>query len=691
MLIKEEQLFAEAIDIADSENRAAFLDEACGDDSLLREKLDQLVEIHFSSGKLLDETRDGSVNDTIFTAGPKVGDSIGSYKLLQEIGDGGMGIVFMAEQSRPVRRMVAVKVIKLGMDTRRVIARFESERQALALMDHPCITKVLDAGSTESGRPYFVMDLVRGKSITEFCDEKKIPLRQRMALFAQVCAAVEHAHQKGIIHRDIKPSNIMVTNNDGVPLPKVIDFGISKAINQQLTEKTLFTNYGEMVGTPLYMSPEQAEMNESDVDTRSDVYSLGVLLYELVTGSSPHGDLKRRNFHEIRQAICSSDPILASTRISKLGETVGKVAQNRNTDSQTLKRFVRGELDWILAKCLARDRSHRYQSAGELAREIQRYLNGEMVEAAKPTLRYRTRKFITRYRAAVATAATIAVVLCFSTFVSVTMAMRARDAEHLANRRLDEVVAERDRAQEAESQLAILERKQREQSALNEAIARHNANMVKRIMTPDGERTIPGEEKFYVKPVSSLWSFHKHDKPDTPGAPDEQPWQMNIRSHSPPVERKQVTLGGDFGNENIEVVMLADEGASQADLLKCLVKVQRQNFGANDMTVAVTLNQLGEVMAKQKNWKESEQFFREAIGIVNNLAQTDPEYLSEIRVRLVDCLKDKGDWEEAFEELKEFKSEFKDSRFVEDLTRQLEILKSRDFEIETDHDDDSDK
>ena len=252
----------------------------------------------------------------------------------------------------------------------------------MALMDHPCITKVLDAGATEAGRPYFVMELVRGKSVTTYCDEKQLSLRERLKIFVQICNALEHAHQKGIIHRDIKPNNILVTNHDGQPTAKIMNFGIAKAVNDRLTEKTLFTNYGEMVGTPLYMSPEQAEMSEPDVDTRTDIYSLGVLLYELLTGTTPFYNLEKTSWQDIRDAIRSREPQLASTRVNNLGITEQQISRNRDTDTRSLHRFIRGELDWILMKCLAQDRNLRYQSAGQLAREIERYLNGEPVEAA---------------------------------------------------------------------------------------------------------------------------------------------------------------------------------------------------------------------------------------------------------------------------------------------------------------------
>src|SRR5262245_57200097 len=304
----------------------------------------------------------------------RVGATIGRYKLLERIGEGGFGVVYMAEQQQPIRRKVALKVVKPGFDTRQVIARFEAERQALALMEHENIAKVLDAGATESGRPYFVMELVHGVPITDFCDKNRLPTRERLELFVEVCRAIQHAHMKGIIHRDIKPTNVLVTLHEGVPVPKVIDFGVAKATGQQLTEKTLFTNFARMVGTPLYMSPEQAEMTGVDVDTRSDVYSLGVLLYELLTGATPLDNerLKRAAFDEVRRIIREEEPLRPSTRLSKMDdEALDISAARRKSDPKQLDRLMRGELDWIVMKALEKDRSRRYETATGLARDVE--------------------------------------------------------------------------------------------------------------------------------------------------------------------------------------------------------------------------------------------------------------------------------------------------------------------------------
>jgi serine/threonine protein kinase len=350
-----EEIFHEAVEIPDPAKRAEYVDRACAGDDKLRAEVDALLKWHDEAGEFLEipalspeVVREASA----LTEGP--GTTIGHYKLLEQIGEGGMATVYMAEQEQPIRRKVALKIIKLGMDTKQVIARFEAERQALALMDHPNIAKVFDAGTTDTGRPYFVMELVRGDSITEYCDKNNLSTKDRLALFLQVCDAVQHAHQKGIIHRDIKPSNVMVTHHEGKPVPKVIDFGIAKATNQRLTEKTLFTRYAHIIGTPAYMSPEQAELSDLDIDTRSDIYSLGVLLYELLTGTTPFSEeeLRKAGYIEMQRVIREQEPAKPSTKLSTLGETVTDVAKRRNSTPGLLRKAIRGDLDWIVMKSL---------------------------------------------------------------------------------------------------------------------------------------------------------------------------------------------------------------------------------------------------------------------------------------------------------------------------------------------------
>jgi serine/threonine protein kinase/Tol biopolymer transport system component len=424
-------IFTEAIGKETPQEQAAYLNAACGSDSRLRAEVESLVAAHRDAGpflRILLEDPDplgANHHSPLLTEGP--GTVIGRYKLLEKIGEGGMAVVYMAEQTEPIRRKVALKIIKLGMDTRQVIARFEAERQALALMDHPSIAKVLDAGATETGRLYFVMELVQGVSITEYCDQNSLSTKDRLALFLQVCHAVQHAHQKGIIHRDIKPSNVMVTQRDGRSVPKVIDFGIAKATNQKLTEKTLFTRYAHLIGTPAYMSPEQAELSDLDIDTRSDIYSLGVLLYELLTGTTPFSEeeLRKAGYIEMQRVIREQEPTKPSTKLTSLGEKLTEVAKHRGCTPDLLRRTIRGDLDWIVMKALEKDRARRYETANGLADDVRRHLESEPVLARGPSASYHLQKFVSRHRSQVL-AALLMIVLAGTAVVTFSLWNRSR-------------------------------------------------------------------------------------------------------------------------------------------------------------------------------------------------------------------------------------------------------------------------
>jgi serine/threonine protein kinase/Flp pilus assembly protein TadD len=445
-------IFCAAIAIESAADRADYIARMCGDDTDLRGRVEKLVTAHFRAGSFLEPPAEALPSgarelprprgtDTLIGSmreGP--GSVVGSYKLLEQIGEGGFGVVFMAEQQQPVRRKVALKVLKPGMDTDQVVARFEAERQALALMDHPNIAQVFDGGETQTGRPYFVMELVRGIPITHFCDQNHLTIRQRLELFVTVCHSVQHAHQKGIIHRDLKPSNVMVTMHDETPVVKVIDFGIAKATGPQLTDRTLFTNFAQLIGTPMYMSPEQAQMSGLDIDTRSDIYSLGVLLYELLTGTTPFDQERLRTaaYDEVRRIIREEEPARPSTRLSTMGLDASTVSANRGCDPKRLRQLVKGELDWIVMSCLEKDRNRRYATANGLANDVQRYLRDEPVQACPPSLRYRVHKFWRRHKAPLTTATLLLAVLVLAGGISVWLAILAAvQKDAAAEARLD--------------------------------------------------------------------------------------------------------------------------------------------------------------------------------------------------------------------------------------------------------------
>jgi eukaryotic-like serine/threonine-protein kinase len=467
---REEEIFLQALEIEVGPAREAYLDEACGGDATLREKAEKLVEAHEEPASILETF--GSMGAP---TGERARDQIGSYELLEELGAGGMGTVWLAQQSEPVVRKVALKIIRLGMDTKEVVSRFEAERQALAMMDHPNIAKVFDAGATETGRPYFVMELVKGIAITRYCDQEKLGTKERLDLFIKACQAIQHAHQKGIIHRDIKPSNIMVTLHDGVPVPKVIDFGIAKATEGRLTDATVYTQLHQFIGTPAYMSPEQAEMSSLDIDTRSDIYSLGVLLYELLAGSPPFDgrELMSQGLDAMRRTIREKEPVRPSLRLATLrGVELTTTAKRRAIEAPKLIHLLKGDLDWVVMKCLEKERARRYETANGLAADLKRYLNTEPVVARPPSRYYVFQKNVRRHKLAFAAVTAVTVTLCLGILVSNWQTVRAKQAERRATQ--SELLAKAEAVRANEQQRLAEERLTSTQQAVKEATEQRN-------------------------------------------------------------------------------------------------------------------------------------------------------------------------------------------------------------------------
>jgi serine/threonine protein kinase/tetratricopeptide (TPR) repeat protein len=665
-----ESIFAAAVALGTPAERVAYLDQACAGDLALRGRVEALLRADERSEHLLDKPVLGRPEQTGgYAAGEQSGTVIaGRYKLLEEIGAGGMGTVWVAEQIEPVKRKVALKLIKPGMDSKSVLARFEAERQALALMDHPNIAKVLDGGLTEAGRPYFVMEYVKGVPITEYCDATRLRVADRLQLFVQVCQAVQHAHQKGIIHRDLKPSNVLVAPYDDRPVPKVIDFGLAKAMNQSLTDRTLHTAHEAVLGTPLYMSPEQAQLNNLDVDTRSDIYSLGVLLYELLTGTTP---LEKQRFQEaawdeIRRVIREEEPPRPSARLSSTA-TLPSLAACRQTEPALLTRLVRGELDWIVMKALEKDRTRRYETANGLARDIQRYLADEMVEARPASTGYRLRKFARKNRAALTTAAAIALLLVAGVAISAWQAVRAARAEAEARQAerqaLEARQAEADRAEgERQAKQDALDRKHdAEQAADAERRAKESAQ--KRLAQIEKGSEIlgsifkdldPREEERQGKPLRTLLGERLQDagkqlEAEAVGDPVTVARLQNTMAASlsalgypkPAVDlltKARATFMSHLGPNDLEALSSANnlahayEATGRADLaaplLEQTVAACKTTPGLNHSFTLMTMNNLAHVYQNMGKLDQALQLYEQtAAGSKTALGPDNPQTL----------------------------------------------------------------
>jgi len=507
-----DSIIYEALKRVDANERKAYLELACGTDTPLRADIESLLSAYEDDTGCLKAPAE-LFKETIDTASETPGTMIGRYKLLEKIGEGGFGAIWAAEQRRPVKRRVALKIIKLGMDTRQVVARFEAERQALALMDHPNIAKVLDAGSTDAGRPYFVMELVRGIPITDYCDQEACSTQKRLDLFMKVCHAIQHAHQKGIIHRDIKPSNILITLHDGIPVPRVIDFGIAKATQQELTEKTIYTQHHQFIGTPAYMSPEQAEMSGLDIDTRSDIYSLGVLLYELLTGKTPFDEkeLLESGIDQMRKIIREKEPVRPSTRLSQVNSPKKSAIQNPQSK-------IDNDLDWIVMKCLEKDRTRRYDTANDIATDIHRHLTDEPIVARPPSTIYQLQKAWRRNKVVYTAGGLVVLALAVGLGLAALGLKRAVAAQKLEAEQREKAQANEKKASEAQASEAKLRRRAdhiAHQARLNlyaadMTLAQHSLrqnNLGRACRLLDRHRPQPGEEDLRGWEWRYLWQL----------------------------------------------------------------------------------------------------------------------------------------------------------------------------------------
>jgi len=658
MAKKLQDVFEHAIGLERAQ-REGYLASACGTDAALRAEVEGLLRAHDGAAKFLASPTAGSLADAIPTAdspaaastvasrdgtlheGP--GTRIGPYKLLQLIGEGGFGSVFMAEQEKPVSRRVALKIIKLGMDTRQVVARFEQERQALAMMDHPNIAKVLDAGATDTGRPFFVMELVKGDPIVDYCDKNNLSIDDRLELFAQVCNAVQHAHTKGIIHRDIKPSNILVSTQDGKPHTKVIDFGIAKATASKLTEKTLFTEHRQLIGTPEYMSPEQAEGN-LDIDTRTDVYSLGVLLYELLTGTTPFTgkDLRSAAFGELQRIIREVEPPNPSTRLSRNSDTIASVAAKRHSEPKRLGAIIRGELDWIVMKALEKDRQRRYETAYGLAMDIRCYLSGEAVVAAPPSKSYRVKKFVKRNRVVVSAGSAVAAALLVGVVAFAWQFKVASDQRDLAVQ-AQQAEAEQRKAAEAARAEAVVQQTEAEkqeaeakkQAAIASAVVKFQTDMLAAV-DPANLPKDPATGEPLKDTVTVVQALEAALKAIEEGSLKDSPLvEASVRT----------TIGHTF------VSLGRYEDA--LPVLRRALEIRKANYPEGSLAIAQSLDRLADPLSLLSNLKEAEQLLREALAMRRRaLPASDPSVGTAMN-NLAQILHLQGKYDEAESLLRE--------------------------------------
>jgi serine/threonine protein kinase/Tfp pilus assembly protein PilF len=668
-------LFLRAREIGVPEDRQRFLDEACAGKPELRARVDGLLRAGAEAGSFLEQPAEELGATGAFASSPhhepvpvspeRPGTVIGPYKLMEQIGEGGMGLVFVAEQQQPIRRKVALKVIKPGMDTRQVVARFEAERQALALMDHPNIARVHDGGETAGGRPFFVMELVKGVPITEHCDQSQVPIRERLELFLSVCQAVQHAHQKGIIHRDIKPSNVMVMSQDGTPLVKVIDFGVAKAIGQQLTDKTIYTQFTQMVGTPLYMSPEQAGQSGLDVDTRSDIYSLGVLLYELLTGTTPFDQKRLREvgFDEIRRIIREEEPRKPSTRISTLGPAAATVSANRKSDPKQLSRLCRRELDWIVMKALEKDRNRRYETASAFAADVVRYLHDEPVQACPPSMGYRFRKLARRNKVPLAMASLLVAALVLTTLILALSNVRIQNEKQQKETAFQQARANEERArknvrvalkaldgiylQVAEERLPRDAQRKKEDSELLKKAMEFYQQFAEQNSSDPRVRLDVGRAYRRVGDIRRFVGEHATAQQAYLAAIATGQALATDSPHEPEFHYEVAVSHNALGEDLLETGQLAEAGAhfrQAADLLAQLT-THAPSVASYRAELARSHHGQGSLLRRQGRRSAAEESFRDALAIQSKLAADFPT-VPQYRADLAEIQLNWGSWME---------------------------------------------